>query len=173
VARNTDGIFPDSFVMGFQLKAECSILLLLCLLFCLCTRFWLTVQYSVKILCRLKRLVFVTMVHSLLCVQCMQYKFKYTESLFVGRSSLVRPDSGVSGMGSPHKSSVFSSPYYGGSESVLDDSSRSTGKKKMSAHRPGDQVCVTSEDKDDLQRSSSSVIYAYPKVNYFIHLSAL
>ncbi|XP_070194884.1 regulator of G-protein signaling 22-like isoform X2 [Littorina saxatilis] len=76
-----------------------------------------------------------------------------------------RPDSGISSVGSPQKSSVFSSPYFGSYGAMpLDEfsmpRSNTAGSLKPVTPRPSDPVCVTDDDGEQVL---SSVVYAYPK----------
>lgn len=80
-----------------------------------------------------------------------------------------RPDSGI---GSPMKSSVFSSPYFGGYDSLslpMDDvlqgrlyGSASGAVQKPITPRPGEPVCAT--DADEAENINANTVYASPKV---------
>ncbi|KAK7502187.1 hypothetical protein BaRGS_00006551 [Batillaria attramentaria] len=84
------------------------------------------------------------------------------------RGSQFRPDSGI---GSPLKSSVFSSPYFGSYDTLgvpVDDvlQSRLYGSsgavQKPITPRPGEPVCAT--DLDSAENINASTVYASPKV---------
>ena len=70
-------------------------------------------------------------------------------------------------MGSPQKSSVFSSPYFGSYECMpLDDVTMrqqfsSGGVMKPLTPRPSEPVCVTGTADD---QAAGQVVYTYPKV---------
>ena len=86
------------------------------------------------------------------------------------RSARARPDSGFSSLGSPKKSSVFSSPYFGSYDSMGVEDSKdgrlyvsSDDVNKPVTPRPSEPVCLTSNEAEDV-RPMTGLVYAYPKV---------
>ncbi|XP_076441403.1 regulator of G-protein signaling 22-like isoform X3 [Babylonia areolata] len=85
------------------------------------------------------------------------------------RSSRRRPDSGVSGMASPQKSSVFSSPFFGQHDVMTPGDVTAqrlypseVGGLKPITPRPSDPVCVTAPPPSEGDPLASSVVYACP-----------